>query len=111
MAVTPASSAAPYPVRLPPPSPAPLRIREATFVVTDTETTGARAGEDRIIEIGAVKVRGGEIVGTFQALVNPGRHVPRRITRLTGISTAMVFDQPPAAEVLPAWRDFLGEDR
>jgi DNA polymerase-3 subunit epsilon len=56
-----------------------------------------------------VKVRGGEVIGTFDALVNPGRHVPRRITHLTGISTAMVFDRPPAAEVLPTWLDFLGD--
>jgi DNA polymerase-3 subunit epsilon len=86
-----------------------LRIEEATFVVTDTETTGSRAGEDRLIEIGAVKVRGGEVVGTFQHLVNPARHVPRRIALLTGISTATVFDQPTAAEVLPLWREFLGD--
>ncbi|HYE95229.1 MAG TPA: DEDD exonuclease domain-containing protein [Rubricoccaceae bacterium] len=87
-----------------------MRLEETTFVVTDTETTGSRAGEDRMIEIGAVKVRGAEVVGTFQHLVNPGRHVPRRITLLTGISTAMVFDQPAAADILPAWLDFLGED-
>ena len=86
-----------------------MRIEESTFVVVDTETTGARPGEDRMIEIGAVKVRGGEVVGTFQHLVNPGRHVPRRITELTGISTAMVYDQPPAAEVLPAFLEFLGD--
>ncbi len=87
----------------------PTRIEEATFVVADTETTGARPGEDRMIEIGAVKVRGGEVVGRFQHLVNPGRHVPGRIAHLTGISTGMVFDQPPAAEVLPAFLEFLGD--
>lgn len=86
-----------------------MLISEATFVVTDTETTGSRAGDDRVIEIGAVKVEGGEITETFQQLINPGRHIPRRITRLTGISTGMVFDQPTAEEVLPEYLDFLGD--
>ena len=95
----------------PPTRPAPTRLllHEATFVVTDTETTGTRADDDRLIEIGAVKVRGGEIVGTFQQLIDPQRHVPRRITRITGLSTASVFGEPPAKEVLPAFLDFLGD--
>ena len=86
-----------------------MRLAEATFVVVDTETTGTTAAKDRVIEIGAVKVRGGRVVETFSQLINPERSVPRRITRLTGISTAMLFDEPPAAEVLPAFLDFLGE--
>jgi DNA polymerase III subunit epsilon len=86
-----------------------LLLHDATFVVTDTETTGVRAGDDRLIEVAAVKVRGGEIVDTFEQLVNPGRYVPRRITQITGISTAMVYHEPPAREVLPAFREFLGD--
>ncbi len=86
-----------------------MLLEEATFVVTDTETTGTRAGEDRVIEIGAVKVRGGEVVDTFQSLVDPQRHVPRRITRITGLSTATVFGEPTAKEVLPGYLDFLGD--
>ena len=86
-----------------------VRLEDATFVVTDTETTGTRAGEDRIIEIGAVKVCGGEVVGTFEQLIDPQRHVPRRITRITGISTATVFGEPTAEEVLPRFLDFLGD--
>lgn len=86
-----------------------MLLENTTFVVTDTETTGVRADEDRLIEVAAVKVRGGQVMGTFQRLINPGRHVPRRITSLTGISTAMVYDEPPAAEVLPAFLDFLGD--
>lgn len=86
-----------------------MRLEEATFVVTDTETTGTRVEEDRLIEIGAVKVQGGEVVGTFQQLIDPQRHVPRRITRITGLSTASVFGEPPANEVLPGFLDFLGD--
>ena len=86
-----------------------MTLDQATFVVVDTETTGSRAEDDRLIEIGAARLVGGEVVDTFQQLINPGRHVPRRITRLTGISTAMVYDQPPASAVMPAFVDFLGD--
>jgi DNA polymerase III subunit epsilon len=86
-----------------------VRLNASTFVVTDTETTGTRAGEDRLIEVAAVKVRGGEVVDTFQQLINPERSVPRRITSITGISTAMVYGQPTAREVLPGFLDFLGD--
>ncbi|MEM1125353.1 MAG: DEDD exonuclease domain-containing protein [Bacteroidota bacterium] len=91
------------------PDPRSVLIDEATFVVTDTETTGTKAGEARVIEIAAVKVQGGEIVDRFSQLIDPGRSVPGRITRLTGISTAMVFGQPSAQEVMPAFMDFLGD--
>ena len=86
-----------------------MRIEDATFVVTDTETTGSKPGDDRLIEVGAVKWRGGEVVDEFQQLIDPERHVPRRITRLTTISTAMVYGQPTAREVMPAFRAFLGD--
>jgi DNA polymerase-3 subunit epsilon len=84
-----------------------MLIDEATFVVTDTETTGLRPGPNRVIEIGAVKVKGGEIVDRFDQLVNPGTSVPRQITRLTGITTPMVFAAPPSEQVLRAYTAFL----
>ncbi len=86
-----------------------MTVEQATFVIVDTETTGSRAGDDRLIEVGAARLVGGEIVDTFQQLIDPGRHVPRRITRLTGISTAMVYGQPSAAEVMPRFVEFLGD--
>ena len=86
-----------------------MTIEQATFVIVDTETTGSRAGDDRLIEVGAAKLVGGVVVDTFQQLVDPGRHVPHRITRLTGISTAMVYGQPMAAEVMPRFVEFLGD--
>ncbi|HLE56361.1 MAG TPA: exonuclease domain-containing protein, partial [Rhodothermia bacterium] len=86
-----------------------MRIDQATFVVTDTETTGLNPAGSRMIEIGAVKIRNGEIVDRFCSLVNPGHHVPRQITRLTGITTPMVFAAPPASEILPAYLEFLGD--
>ena len=84
-------------------------LRETTFVVVDLETTGGRANGDRhdeITEIGAVKVRGGEVLGEFATLVDPGRDIPPQIVALTGISTAMVYDAPRIDAVLPAFLEF-----
>ncbi len=85
-----------------------MHVDEVPFIVVDVETTGVKAGCDRVIELAAVKVRGGEVVGRFGRLINPERAVPGRITQITGITSAMVFDQPTAAEVLPGFLDFLG---
>lgn len=87
-----------------------MKIPETTFVVTDVETTGTSADSNRIIEIGAVKIQGEEVTDRFQQLVNPQRSIPGRISRLTGISTGMVFDAPSIGEVLPDYLDFLGEN-
>ncbi len=86
-----------------------MLVSEATFCIVDTETTGSRAGEDRLIEVGAVRMVGGEVTEEFQQLIDPERHVPRRITRLTGISTGMVYGQPTVKEVMPRFREFLGD--
>ncbi len=85
-----------------------MHISDATFVVTDTETTGTHQGA-RVIELAAVKVRGGKVIDTFQQLINPGQSIPGHITRLTGITTGMVFDGPSADAVLPRYLDFLGD--
>lgn len=86
-----------------------MRIADASFVILDTETTGLRAATDRLIEVAAVKVHRGEVVERFSQLIDPGCAVPGRITRITGITTAMVFGKPRAAEVLPWLVDFIGE--
>lgn len=82
-------------------------LSDVTFVVVDLETTGGSAKDCEITEIGAVKVRGGERVGEFQTLVNPGVPVPAFIARLTGISTAMVADAPRIEAVVPAFLEFI----
>jgi DNA polymerase-3 subunit epsilon len=82
---------------------------DVTFAVVDLETTGGAPAEDRITEIGAVKVRGGECLGTFQTLVNPGRAIPPQITVLTGISECMVATAPRIETVLPALSEFIGD--
>ncbi|HEV8115371.1 MAG TPA: DEDD exonuclease domain-containing protein, partial [Acidimicrobiales bacterium] len=86
-------------------------LQRVTFVVFDLETTGGSAGGgDAITEIGAVKVRGGEVLGTFATLVNPGSPIPTGITRLTGITEAMVRPAPTVDAVLPAFLEWVGGD-
>ena len=86
-----------------------LPLRHGTFVVVDLETTGTSpANGSMITEIGAVKIRGGEVLGEFHTLVNPGSPIPPFITVLTGITDAMVAPAPLFQEVLPAFLEFCG---
>ncbi|WP_280314075.1 exonuclease domain-containing protein, partial [Nocardia wallacei] len=79
---------------------------DTTFVVVDLETTGTSPERDAITEIGAVKVRGGEVLGEFATLVNPGCAIPPQIIQVTGITTAMVLDAPRIEAVLPGFLEF-----
>lgn len=81
-------------------------LREVTFVVVDLETTGGSHATDRITEIGAVKVRAGEVLAEFGTLVDPGIRIPPTITVLTGITTSMVLGAPSIGEVLPSFLEF-----
>ena len=82
-------------------------LRDITFCVVDLETTGGSAeGGAMITEIGAVKVRGGEVLGEFETLVNPRTEIPAFIAVLTGISNSMVADAPPVEAALPAFLEF-----
>lgn len=77
-------------------------LRDLTFCVVDLETTGGSAAQGSMItEVGAVKVRGGEVLGEFQTLVDPGTPIPPFIAVLTGISNAMVAGAPTIDTVLP----------
>lgn len=80
---------------------------DVTFVVLDLETTGLRPASDRITEVGAVKVKGGRVIGEFQCLVAPGVPIPPAVTALTGITDHMVADRPPVEAVLPSLMEFL----
>ncbi len=81
-------------------------LRDVTFCVVDLETTGGAPGVSSITEIGAVKVRGGELIGEFQSLVNPSEPIPPFIAVLTGITDAMVASSPRIGAVLPAFLEF-----
>jgi DNA polymerase-3 subunit epsilon len=82
-------------------------LADVTFCVLDLETTGGDRSADTITEVGAVKVRGGEFLGTFQTLVNPGRAIPPQITLLTGLTDALVAPAPRIEAVLPSLLEFL----
>jgi DNA polymerase-3 subunit epsilon len=82
-------------------------LRDVTFCVVDLETTGGRADDLGITEIGAVRVRGGEILGEFQSLVNPGVPIPAFISMLTGITDARVAGAPRLTIAYPALLEFL----
>jgi len=84
-------------------------LQQVTFCVVDLETTGGTAADGGITEIGAVRVRGGEVEATFRTFVNPGHTIPLQITRLTGISTSMVADAPPPDSVMATFLEFLGD--
>ncbi len=84
-------------------------MSEVTFCVLDLETTGGHHERDAITEIGIVKVRGGECLGTFQTLVNPGRAIPPTVSMLTGLTEAVVAPAPRIESVLPSLLEFLGD--
>jgi DNA polymerase-3 subunit epsilon len=82
------------------------RLADVTFVVVDLETTGGSPKDSAITEIGAVKIRGGRVLGEFQTLVDPGREIPPYISVLTGITSMMVAAAPGIGTVLPAFLEF-----
>ncbi|GAA3554888.1 DEDD exonuclease domain-containing protein [Nonomuraea rosea] len=82
-------------------------LSDVTFVVFDLETTGGSPSEDAITEIGAVKVRAGEVLGEFSTLVDPGGPIPPFISVLTGITDAMVVAAPRIEAVLPSFLEFI----
>lgn len=83
-------------------------LLDVEFVVLDLETTGGSPANDRITEVGAVKIRGGEVLGTFHTLVDPEVSIPPLISALTGITNGMVADAEPIEVVLPCLLEFLG---
>lgn len=86
-----------------------IDLTDAGFVVFDLETTGAKTPPCRVTEIGAYRVRGGEIVEEFHTLVNPEAPIPFFITLLTGISDDMVKDAPKFREIADDFLRFIGD--
>ena len=83
-------------------------ISDQTYVVFDIETTGFSPVNDRIIEIGAVKIQDGEIVDRFSTFVNPEIPIPFEIEKLTSINDNMVIGADTIEVVLPRFLDFIG---
>ena len=84
-------------------------LDELDFVVVDVEATGAKMPPNRIIELGAYRIHGREIVDEFVTLVNPEIPIPRFVAALTGISNEMVQPAPLFADVVPRWLEFVAE--
>jgi len=82
---------------------------DGEFVAFDLETTGLLAHKDVIIEIGAVILKNGEVVDTFQSFVQPNRRLDPKVIELTGITDAMVKDAPDISQVLPKFLEFCGD--
>ncbi len=81
---------------------------DGDFVVFDIETTGLSVATERITEIGAVRYSGGEIGESFSVFVDPEKHIPEKITELTGITDEMVKGAPKEGEAIKQFLDFCG---
>ncbi|WP_026882296.1 PolC-type DNA polymerase III [Clostridium akagii] len=81
-----------------------------TFVVFDLETTGLSSKNDKIIEIGAVKIKEGKVIDSFSTFVNPGIRIPDKIVELTSINNETVIEAPSIEKVLPEFMKFIGDD-
>jgi DNA polymerase III subunit epsilon len=82
-------------------------LDEIEFVILDTETTGLRPGHHRVIELAGIRMRAGEVTGSFQSLLNPGVRLPAFIVQFTGITQEMVVTAPKAHEVFPDFLQFI----
>lgn len=84
-------------------------LEDLDFVVVDLEATGAKMPPNRVIELGAYRIRQGCIVDSFLTLVNPDLPIPRFVVALTGITNEMVKTAPVFADVAPRWLDFVSD--
>jgi DNA polymerase III, alpha subunit, gram-positive type len=85
------------------------KIDEEEFVVFDIETTGLNSHTNKIIEIGAVKIKAGRIIDRYSQLINPGISIPYHITEITSITNEQVANQPKIDEAIEKFVEFVGD--
>ncbi|WP_119326094.1 PolC-type DNA polymerase III [Companilactobacillus musae] len=86
------------------------KLEGSEYVIFDTETTGLSAVYDSIIEIGATKMKDGEVIDRFDKFINPGHPLSEITTNLTSITTDMVKDAPDETVIVGEFMDFIGDD-
>ena len=82
---------------------------DTTYCVLDLETTGFSAVNEKITEVGIMKVKNGEVIDEFSCFVNPEKHIPERVTEVTNITDEMVKDAETIDKVFPKILEFLGD--
>lgn len=87
-----------------------LHTYQPDYVIFDLETTGISWKKDAIIEISAIRVRGGKNVAEFSQLVNPQRPIPYHASMVNHIYDKMVTNKPTIEEIMPEFIDFIGDD-
>ncbi len=88
----------------------PVSPLEQTSIAIDLETTGLRAESDAILEVGAVRFRGDEVLDTYQTFVNPGRDIPEFVQRYTGITPQDIRRAPSFSQIRNDLAEFIGHD-
>ena len=84
---------------------------DTTYCVLDLETTGFSASNDKITEIGIMKVKNKEVIDEFSCFVNPERHIPERVSEVTNITDDMVKDAETIDKIFPKVLEFLGDQK
>ena len=87
------------------------KLKDVTYYVLDLETTGFSAVNEKITEIGIMKVKDGEVLDEFACFVNPEKHIPQRVQEVTNITDEMVADAETIDKVFPKMLEFIGNDK